>query len=553
MKARPYQRKADADIVAAWKQHRRVLYTGPTGSGKTEQAVLVIKRAIASGKRVLFVSHLRTIVHQTADRLRRHGIRRRDLGVIMGDDDRLNPDALVQVASIQTLSRRSLPKADIVIVDEAHRAGSDQYTDLLAAYSKARILGLSATPRRETGAGLADVFDVLVLGPTPADLIADGYLARAKVYTAPDHLLPQLSKVRTVAGDYNQRELGEAVNQRILVGSIVDEWKRLADNRRTVVFAVDLDHARTIVDRFKAAKVRVEMLDGSTPQADRDAILARLKGGPSVVGGLAVVVNVGVLCEGWDMPEVKCVAVARPTRSITRWLQMTGRALRPCGQEPIVLDHSGTALFFGPPDWPQPWALEARRDGGCRAVVQRFQRGEAGELVEMADALVEAMPVDSACVTCGQRLGALPATAIARSKRGRPGRCRSCVAGGTPEMRRRVAAVRCATCDGAVAEQTARNAVRSGHPVSCMGCRRAAFVARATCTSCGARGRSVRRSGLCHKCSCAARTKARPTHHCAECAAELSTQVGATKVRLRNKPPFFCSRWCRHQHAQAAA
>lgn len=178
-----------------------------------------------------------------------------------------------------------------------------------------------------------------------------GYLAIPRVYTEPS---PDLKGVRTTAGDYNLGQLETAVSRPKLVASIVETWLKHAGGRRTVVFACTVKHSLSIVERFVAAGVRAEHLDGETPTDTRDAILARLDRGET-----QVVSNVGVLTEGWDCPSVKCVVMARPTKSLGLALQMMGRGLRPWeGVEPILLDHGGNIERHGFPQDEREWSLE---------------------------------------------------------------------------------------------------------------------------------------------------------------------------------------------------
>ena len=111
------------------------------------------------------------------------------------------------------------------------------------------------------------------------------------------------------AGDYVEGDLARRMDTGRLVGDIVEHWHKLAERRRTVVFASGVAHSVHLRDEFLAAGVRAEHLDGSTPTAERDAILARLAAGET-----ELVTNCMVLTEGWDQPEVSCLVLARPTR-----------------------------------------------------------------------------------------------------------------------------------------------------------------------------------------------------------------------------------------------
>lgn len=353
---RPYQVEAVENIRAALRRgRRRVLLTLPTGAGKTLTAASMIAGALARGKRSLFVAHRKELIDQTVAAFARLGIT--SVGVIRASDPRRDSSQPIQVASVQTLARRKQDDFDLVFVDEAHRSPARTYAEhVFERHAKAVIVGLSATPVRQDNKPLGAQFDELVVGARYSDLIAAGYLAAPLVYSTP--LLPDLGTVRTSGGDFNAEDLEAAVNRGSLIGDLYTQWAKHPP-ARTVAFAVSVAHSRAIVERFAAEGVRAEHLDGTTPEDERVAILARLASGETTL-----VSNVGVLCEGWDLPSCKRLIVARPTRSLGLWLQMAGRILRPHdGQRPIILDHGGNWDRHGAPHMDREWSLDAKPQG----------------------------------------------------------------------------------------------------------------------------------------------------------------------------------------------
>jgi superfamily II DNA or RNA helicase len=350
---RPYQAEAVArsrDVLRAGR--RCILIVAPTGAGKTVIAAHVIASAVARGRRVLFVAHRRELIDQAFGKLRDAGLR--EVGVIMAGDRRRNPPAPVQVASIDTLRRRAKPAADLVIIDEAHRALARSYAELREAYPLATHLGLTATPYRADGRGLGDAYQALIVVASPATLIADGYLVEPRVYTVPAAELPDLSRVRLKGGDYHPEQLSAAVDRSGLVGSIVEHWQRHAGGQRTVAFAASVAHSQHIARSFVAAGIPAEHLDGETPTDERAAILRRLE-----TGETRVVANYGVLCEGWDQPSVKIAVLARPTKSPGLYLQQAGRILRPWqAVGAVILDHAGVVLEHGLPHDDREFSLD---------------------------------------------------------------------------------------------------------------------------------------------------------------------------------------------------
>ncbi|MDY0004940.1 MAG: helicase-related protein, partial [Polyangia bacterium] len=307
--------------------------------------------------RSLFIAHRRELNNQASGRLVQMGLPEPAVGVIMAQDPRRRPTAAVQVASIDTLRNRPKPRADIVIIDEAHRASSRSYRDLAAHYPGAIHIGLTATPYRADGRGLGDMYDELVQVSSPSELIREGYLVEPRVFTVPPDALPDLSSVRVRRGDYHEAELAEAVDRQALIGNIVEHWHRHAQGLRTVAFAVSVKHSMHIAEQFRQAGVPAEHLDGTTPLELRDAILRRIDAGETLV-----VSNCSCLQEGWDQPSVKCAILARPTKSTGLYLQQAGRILRPWGGlQAVILDHAGCALEHGLPQDDRAFSLDSAK------------------------------------------------------------------------------------------------------------------------------------------------------------------------------------------------
>jgi superfamily II DNA or RNA helicase len=358
VRLRPYQLDAITRLdTRVAHGARRVLLVAPTGSGKTILASSVIVSAVSEGRRVLFLAHRRELINQAYRKLLEFGLPAPAVGVLMAKDPRRRPGALVQVASVDTLRNRAKPGADLVFTDECHRSLSNTYVQIARDYPNALHIGLTATPYRADGKGLGDAYDELIVVASPRQLIDEGFLVEPRVFTVPYAKRPDLSKVKISKGDYAVDALEQAVDRAGLVGNIVEHWLEHAPGIRTVVFPVSVAHSKHIVERFVGAGVRAEHLDGATPTAERDAILARVDSGETLV-----VSSVGVLSEGWDQPSVKCAILARPTKSTGLYLQQAGRILRPWQNQPaIILDHGGCALEHGLPQDTREFSLEGRK------------------------------------------------------------------------------------------------------------------------------------------------------------------------------------------------
>jgi superfamily II DNA or RNA helicase len=329
---------------------RRVMLNAPTGAGKTVIAAGIVQRSVDKGKRVLFLAHRRELIDQTVDKLVAGGVL--NFGVIMAGSKLHNRNAPVQVASIQTLMKRELPEADLIMIDEAHRAASKSYITMVGNYPGAAVIGLSATPERLDGKGLDDIFQELVVVESVPALIEAGFLVKPICYVGPT---ADLSAVKTRRGDYDEKQLADAVDRPQLVGDIVANWHRLAKGKQTVAFAASVEHAKHIADEFFAAGIPAAMISGNTPVAERNAIIADWR-----AGAIKVVANCLVLTEGFDYPELECCILARPTKSVSMYLQCVGRVMRTAEGKvgAIVLDHAGCCKEHGQPHIDRVWSLE---------------------------------------------------------------------------------------------------------------------------------------------------------------------------------------------------
>jgi len=348
---RPYQSAAvqNLRLSLAGGFLRSCLYS-PTGSGKTEIGMAIIHGAINKGKRVVFLCNRIHLVEQASRRFYQSGI---EHGVIQGDNTR-HIDRSVIVGSIQTVARRGMPDCDLIVIDEAHGvAGSKDYRNILTKRSAVPVVGLTATPfakgmSKHYESLKGPLFENLVIATTIGELIADGFLVDCEIY-APSE--PDMSGVKTTRNafgeiDWSDMDVANAVDKPQLVGDIVQHWHKLSYGLPTVCFASSILHSKHIVESFRASGVPAEHIDCYTKPEEREAILGRIQSGETLV-----ISNVGILTEGWDFPACRTMILARPTRSMIRYIQMVGRVLRPSpGKEKaLILDHSGTVARLGFP------------------------------------------------------------------------------------------------------------------------------------------------------------------------------------------------------------
>lgn len=353
MKLRPYQEQALTEAREAYRQKRRgVLLVFPTGAGKTVTASTVVHGASAKGNVTWWIVHRRELLSQASQTFHAMGIPH---GTVQAGHVS-NPNASVQVASVQTIIRRldELAEPDLIVFDETHHLGSASWQAIFERFPRARVLGLTATPWRLDGIGLGNWFEHMVMGPSTAELIAQGSLSPYRLF-AP--ATPDLSGVETVAGDYKRSALSAAMDKPQIVGDAIGHYMKLCAGKRAVAFAAGVENSKRIAAQFIEAGIAAEHVDGSMTVEQRDAAVDRFRRGE-----VLILSNADLFGEGFDVPAIEAAILLRPTKSLSLYLQQVGRALRPCEgkSEAIILDHAGNSLVHGLPDDEREWSLEDR-------------------------------------------------------------------------------------------------------------------------------------------------------------------------------------------------
>ncbi len=388
MLLRPYQQKLSDDVYAAWGAgNTNVLAVAPTGSGKT---VLFSSLLSAHGRAAAAIAHRGELVSQISLSLAEFGVRHRIVGpttlvrevtrlhhMILGKSF-VDPNAAVGAVSIDTLRSRYKNKTlegwskqvSLWVQDEAHHVLKKNKWGLVSEiFPNAYGLGVTATPLRADGQGLgrhADgLFDCMIEGPGMRDLIDAGYLSDYRIYAPPSDM--DLTDVKIGStGDYTPKGLKSASEKSHIIGDVVDHYLKIAPGKLGITFATDIETAIKIKNQYLGKGVKTELITGDTPATIRAELLRRFRNRE-----IDQLVNVDLFGEGFDLPALEVVSMARPTQSFGLYAQQFGRALRPFPgkRHGIIIDHVGNVVRHGLPDAGRAWTLD-RRDKKSRQAMR---------------------------------------------------------------------------------------------------------------------------------------------------------------------------------------
>ena len=356
LKLRDYQERGINDIRAQFVQHRqRVCFVAPCGAGKTMVMAYMAGKAAQRGMRTLFLVHRRELMEQAAGTFSSLHM---DFGIIARQARR--PEAYIQIANIQTVTRRlgGLEPPDLIILDECHHATANSWLTVINFFREARVVGLTATPVRMNGAGLGQVFDSLVIGPTAKELIKRHYLAPYKYYAPP--VAADLSGLHTVRGDFDQAQIAGRMDRQAVIGNAVEHYKKLAAGTQAICYCTGRAHSLHTMKVFNDAGIAAAHVDAATPKDERTRIMQQFR-----QGRIKILCNCDLFGEGVDVPGMETVILLRPTKSLTLYIQQSMRSMRIDKNKPnkraIILDHVGNIMRFGPPDADRAWSLEEKK------------------------------------------------------------------------------------------------------------------------------------------------------------------------------------------------
>lgn len=377
---RDYQTDLLDRINKSWfSGTRSILCQLPTGSGKTVCFSHVIHEATQNGLKCLVLAHREELIVQAADKL--EIITNNPVGIIKAGYP-TNYDRDIQVASIQSLTRRlkHCPEFDLIVVDEAHHSTSRTYRDILNRFPNARVLGVTATPIRLDGKGFRGIFDELICGVTVSELIESGSLSQYKYFAT--EVSMSVEGVGKRQGDFKTEDVARANPVAGLAGDVVKSYRDYLEGKQAVIFCINVEHSIAIAEHFKATGIVAHHLDGNTPSSERADVMNQFRDKQ-----IQVLTNCALFDEGLDIPSLDGVILARPTQSLSRFLQMVGRALRPCeGKDrAIIIDLAGNYERLGMPDDERVWTLDGleKKQRKQSKLVRNRETGEVEVIIDL--------------------------------------------------------------------------------------------------------------------------------------------------------------------------
>jgi DNA repair protein RadD len=311
----------------------------------------IAQAASVKGNRVLILVHRAELLDQASRAIPvPHGI--------IAANRAMDLSHTVQVASSANRSPQTTSAAEGVlpaiagIIDEAHHTTAGTWARVIAHFSQAKLLGVTATPIRGDGRGLGEHYQAMVQGPTAQQLTDEGYLAPARVLAPPGF---DSAGLRKRMGDFDTKQAEQRVGT--IMGDCLGHYRKHLSGQTAIAFCCSVAHAEAVAHLFQSAGIAAASIDGSMDTGTRRELLQRL-----AVGDLKVLTSCALIGEGVDVPSVGGCILLRPTASVGLHLQMIGRCLRPQpGKTAVVLDHVGNTLRLGHHLEERDWTLDGLR------------------------------------------------------------------------------------------------------------------------------------------------------------------------------------------------
>lgn len=360
---RDYQLDNKLKIYNLWIDNQSVMLQMPTGTGKTRLFASIVKDihnlSIQNKKayKVLILAHRQELIKQISENIGiRYGIAH---GKIMSKnwEEDYYP---TQVASVQTLIRRldkwGDKKFDFIIIDEAHHALAPTYVKICKEFPDAKILGVTATPYRMSKLSFRSLFDELIVSASISEFIKKGYLSEYEYYS-----IKPSSKIQNLVdninefdfdGDYAEKALSNTFDKDKIRANLLDTYLKYADGKKGIIYTINKRHNEHVCNMFIDAGIIAKAIDSDTNHEERSRIVKDFKN-----GNIQILCNVNIFSEGFDCPDVEFIQLARPTKSLSMYLQQVGRGFRihEDKEKVIFLDNVGLFNRFGLPSANRKW------------------------------------------------------------------------------------------------------------------------------------------------------------------------------------------------------
>ena len=362
---RDYQQLAKEEIFGKWNCVDNILYQMPTGTGKTRLFTSIIRDISIWGLRhninyrILIIAHRSELIEQSSRSLDKYRIKH---GVLAGTmKDKRDLTQAIQVASIQTITHPTNQcmiddlKFDFIIIDEAHHAVANSYQKLWEYCPGAKKLGVTATPWRMNNSGFAQIFDAYIPSMSIKDFIQKGWLATYQYYSIPisSELVKSIESIREfdIEGDYKNSALVEVCDTSKIRAQLYDSYEKNVLGKKGIIYSISREHSEHICLQYRSRGVAIENIDSKTPAKVREKVIQAFRNGE-----IDIIVNVDIFSEGFDCPDIEFIQLARPTKSLVKYIQQVGRGLRKNGDKKcIILDNVGMYSRFGLPDEERDW------------------------------------------------------------------------------------------------------------------------------------------------------------------------------------------------------
>lgn len=340
MPLREYQNDLINGVKQAYREGKQApCIVLPCGGGKSVIVAEIAKRTTQKGNRVLFIVHRKELCEQIFNTFKSWGVNMQ----------------LCTIGMVQTICRHidKIKSPALIITDENHHSKAESYKKIYEAFPYARRIGVTATPVRLDGSGLADVNDKLVIGVDAKWLISHYFLAPYDYY-APSII--DLTDVKTTRGEFDSKGAEKVMLKRAIFGDVIKNYKNLAYGKQAICYCTTIKHSLAMEAAFNGAGIKAKHIDGSTPKTERNKIIEMFRNGQ-----IDILCNVDLISEGFDVPDCECAILLRPTKSLTLYIQQSMRCMRyKKNKRAVIIDHVGNYARFGLPDEHREWKLDAK-------------------------------------------------------------------------------------------------------------------------------------------------------------------------------------------------